>query len=143
MIAREPIFSALFAKLSALTEFTTTSRRLQSIQDIAIENFPAAYQLQGKQVVHKKVNVPPIYEMEASWILCAFESDQTIAPSTQLNALIDDAVGALEPDATTNANTLGGLVTQCTIEGDIEVFEGVLGDRAVAIIPIRILVPGF
>jgi hypothetical protein len=37
--------------------------------------------------------------------------------------------------------TLGGLVNYCRIEGDIETDEGLLGEQAVAIIPVSILVP--
>jgi len=143
MIAREPVFAALFSLLQSATAFTTSSRRLVNVQDLAAEAFPAAYQLQGKQIVKKTVITPPIYEMEATWIIYAFSNDPNIAPSTVLNPLVDAVLKVLIPAPLSNALTLGGLVTQCAVSGDIEIFEGVLGDRAVAVIPLQILAPGF
>lgn len=146
-LATEPIFAALYGLLSALqpSTFTTVSRRLANVQDLAAEAFPAAYQVQGEQVINKKAtNVPPVYDLRASWILYAFDSDPSSAPSIGLNALVDACRGALIPSPpSSNQNTLGGLVTQVAIDGTIEIFEGILGDRAVAIIPIHIIAPGF
>ena len=143
MIAREPVFAALFALLQGAAAFTTSSRRLVNVQDLAAEAFPAAYQLQGKQIVKKAVITPPIYEMEATWIIYALSNDPNIAPSTVLNPLVDAVLKILLPGPLSNALTLGGLVTQCAVSGDIDIFEGVLGDRAVAVIPLQILAPGF
>jgi len=71
------------------------------------------------------------------------EPDTTQAPSTALNALIDAACSVLQPAAPFARNTLGGLVEYVAIDGDIEVFEGVLGDRALAILPLKIVLGGF
>ena len=58
--------------------------------------------------------------------------------------MIDAVLAALKPaDGPIVRNTLSGTVEYAAVKGNIEVFEGVLGDRALAIVPIKILVPGF
>ena len=102
--------------------------------------------MQDDQAFAKKsTSLPPVMEWKAHWFLYGYSVDPGIAPSTVLNALIDATVGpsgVLTPVGQ-DSQTLGGLVTDAAVSGDIKVFEGLLGDRCVAIIPIRILVPGF
>jgi hypothetical protein len=58
--------------------------------------------------------------------------------------LIDDLLDAIDKvlagDLPGEANTLGGLVTQCTIEGDIMVDAGILDNQAVILVPIHVIV---
>lgn len=140
---REQIYSALFAVLAGLPGVTTSSRRLKNIQDLPPEAFPAVYQLQDKQSPKYQGSVPTRTVLRASWLLYANSSDMTVAPSTALNNLVDAACAALAPTPIQQKNTLGGLVEYAAISGDIEIFEGVLGDRAIAIVPIEIILPGF
>ena len=140
--SREAVYSALFAKLQAVPNLKTVSRRLQNVQDVQPENFPCAFQMQGEQAnKYSGTGVPTVYTWKCDWLLYSYSDDPTIAPSTALNALIDAAVAILAPPF--GKQTLGGLVEYCAIDGNIQVFEGVLGDRAVAVLPITILLPGF
>jgi hypothetical protein len=139
--SREAVYAALFAKLKSIPGLNTVSRRLQNVQDVAPENFPAAFQLQGEQANKYSGTVPTVYTWKCDWLLYAFNADPLDAPSTALNTLIDAAVAVLAPAF--GKETLGGLVEYCAIDGNIQVFEGVLGDRAVAVLPITILLPGF
>ena len=139
--SRETVYAALFAKLQSVAGLTTVSRRLQNVQDVQPENFPAAFQLQGEQQNKYTGNTPTIYTWKCDWLLYAYSADPTVAPSTALNVLIDAAVAVLAP--VFGKQTLGGLVEYCAIDGSIQVFEGVLDNRAVAVIPIAILLPGF
>lgn len=142
--SRESIHAALFAALQSVPGLITVSRTLENVQDMAAEMLPAAFQLQGKQVVTYRGSVPAIVEMQATWIFYAYSPDPNIPSSGALNNLIDAACAAIAPPAAANAsNTLGGLVQYVGIAGDIEVFEGVLGSKAVAILPLRMLFPGF
>lgn len=140
---REEVFAALYAELKTLPGLMTVSRRLVSIEDVPDENFPAAYQMQGNQKLEFQGATPTLNAWSASWLLYVREPDTTQAPSTALNALIDAACGVLQPAAPFARNTLGGLVEYVAIDGDIEVFEGVLGDRALAILPLKIVLGGF
>lgn len=143
--SRETIFAALFSALQGAYAWQTCSRRLQNIQDVAPESFPAAFQIQGQEAITYQGDVPAYGEWQADWLLYAYNDDPTVAPSTQLNSMIDAALTALTPTpGPTVRNTLGGLVEFAAVKGNIEVFEGFLdGNRALAIIPIRVLVPGF
>ena len=68
--------------------------------------------------------------------------DELTAPATVLNPLLDAIEAALAPPASSNVQTLGGLVCHAWIAGKIETDEGALGGQAVAIVPIEILVSG-
>jgi hypothetical protein len=141
---REQVFAALFDQLKTLPGLATCDRRLKSIQDIPDEGFPAAYQMQGNQKLTYEGTTPPLNTWPASWILCVREPDQSQPPSTKLNQIIDAACAVIQPQpAALTKNTLGGLVEYVAIEGDIEIFEGVLGDRALAILPLKIVLGGF
>jgi hypothetical protein len=140
---RETVYAALFAKLQTLPGLVTVSRRLQNVQDVQPEQFPAAFQLQGSQEAKFSGNTPSTYTWKADWLLYVHDDDPTSAPSIQLNTLIDAACALLDPSPATNRQTLGGLVEYCAIDGNIQVFEGVLGNRAVAVLPITIVLPGF
>lgn len=140
---REAVYAALFAKLQALPGVVTASRRLRNVQDVQPECFPAAFQLQGNQDARFSGANPTTNTWRADWLLYAYDDDPTAAPSTKLNAMIDDAVALLAPPPGFDKQTLGGLVEYAAIDGSIQVFEGVLGDRAVAVLPITLVLPGF
>jgi hypothetical protein len=140
---REQVYAALFAKLQSVTGLTTVSRRLQNVQDVQPESFPAAYQLQGQQMAKYQGATPSLLTWKADWLLYVHDADLSSAPSTQLNALIDAASNVLTPAPGFERQTLGGLVEYCAVDGNIQVFEGVLGDRAVAVLPITIVLAGF
>jgi hypothetical protein len=140
---REAVYAALFAKLQSLPGLVTVSRRLQNVQDVQPESFPAAFQIQGEQQSRYSGNTPAVFTWKADWLLYVHDSDPTTAPSTQLNNLIDAATALLTPGPGQPRQSLGGLVEYCAIDGSVQVFEGVLGDRAVAVLPITIVLPGF
>ncbi|MGH2507153.1 MAG: hypothetical protein ACRDHZ_07045, partial [Ktedonobacteraceae bacterium] len=78
-----------------------------------------------------------------AWIY-AHSNDPSVSPSSILNPLFDAVVNAISPKvgAFGGAQTLGGLVTSCHVDGEIMYDEGLLGDQAVCKVPIAILVPG-
>ena len=143
MISIEAVFAALYAKLDGIANFATIDRRLMNVQDLQPEQFPAAFQVQGKQTWKFTPNSPPVLTLRATWVLYTFQSDKTASPSTPLNLLLDAARAAMQPPGGQIKQTLGGLVEFAAIQGDVDIFEGVLGERAVALLPIAIVMPGF
>ena len=141
--SRESIYAALFAQLQSMSGLATSSRRLKNIQDMQPEELPAAFQVQEKQPVKYTGSTPAKLTLRASWLLYAYSGDVTVAPSTVLNNLLDQADALLTPKNPGLRNTLGGLVEYAAISGDIDIFEGVLGDRCLAIVPIEIVLAGF
>lgn len=141
--SRESVYAALFAQLKSISGLVVTSRRLKNIQDMQPEQLPAAFQIQEKQPVKYSGSTPSRKVLRASWLLYAHSSDLTVAPSTVLNNLLDQADAILAPTNPSVRNTLGGLVEYAAVSGDIEIFEGVLGDRCIAVVPIEMILPGF
>lgn len=149
---RETVYAALFVLLNGLATggsplLKIASRRLAPIEDAQPENLPAAYQVQDDQsYIKPSTSMPARMEWGAYWFVYGYSADPAVAPSTVLNTLVDALVGktgVLTPTGGADKQTLGGIVEDAAVSGKIQIFEGLLGDRCVAIIPLRIVVPGF
>ena len=81
--------------------------------------------------------------MNAAWVVVVVQPDTTLPMSPPLNAVLDAITTALAPAPGEQFNTLGGLAYSVAIEGKVEVYEGVMGNTAVAFVPIRITIPGY
>ncbi|MEI7443266.1 MAG: hypothetical protein WCK28_00110 [Burkholderiales bacterium] len=141
-MTREPIYAALFARLSAAAAFQTASRRLKHWTDTPGGEQPALFMAQRRETVMPATPVPglpPKYLLEVDVYVYA-KARSNAAPGPILNPLLDaiDAAMAGTP-ATGGKNTLGGLCEHAWVEGVIDTDEGTLGDQAVAVVPIRIL----
>jgi hypothetical protein len=140
VIEREPIYLALFARLQAIPGLATVSRRVKHWDDVPSASQPALFQSQKSQTAQKQTGLPTRWTLPVEVYLYV-RSPTTDAPAAHLNPLIDAVCGALAPDDITGQRcTLGGLVHDARIAGQIETDEGTLGDQAVAIVPIEILV---
>jgi len=140
-MSRETVYAALFAKLSTVPGFVTRSRRLKHWDDVPGAQQPALFMGQKNERVEPRgPGMPRVLGMTALIYVYAKSSDQTTSPSIKLNGLVDAVEAALAPDPS-GKQTLGGLVSHCWVSGNILEDEGVLGDQAVAIIPVHILVP--
>jgi len=146
MINFETIYLALFNKIKVATygtppvAFLTTSRRLRHWSEVPSGEQPALFQTEtGIELVQQK-GIPSKYLMKADLFIYAFNSDRISIPATILNQLVAAVNETLAPDPSTGFQTLGlENVSHCWIEGQIITDEGVLGDQAVAIVPIHIL----
>ena len=139
---REPIYAALFAKLFALKTAGTVfecSRLLKHWSDCPNELMPAIYMAQAGEIgAHQLLGSPCKWDVNVKIYVYVMVADGS-APGPILNPIIDAIELALLP-VMGSAQTLGGLVTSCYIDGAIETYEGTLGNKEVAIIPIKILV---
>jgi len=136
---RERIFQALAKRIEAIPGIRTFSRRLLHWSDVTASEQPALFMTSGNQsLVYEGRGMPPKHSLPVTLYLYNRNDD----PALQ-NNLLDAIEAALEPDRPNGEDTvtLGKLVSHCRIEGDIETDEGLLGEQAVAIIPISILVP--
>lgn len=139
----ESIYAALFALGQSAPGVRTASRRLVSAQDVPIEAAPALYQVQVQQKATFHGSVPTAWELQVMWIVVVAQTDKTQPMTPALNPILDAITAALSPSPPLNKQTLGGLVEYAAIDGNIDIAEGVNGDRTVAFVPIRIVVPGF
>jgi hypothetical protein len=140
-VAREAVYAALFAKLSAVPGIRTASRRLRHWADLPPSQQPALFQVQKAEAIGLEDGLPPRRQLSVELYLYATGSDPGVPPSSILNPLIDAIEATLAPVTPGTTQTLGGLVQHAWIAGRIETDEGVLGDQAVAILPVDILVP--
>lgn len=76
-----------------------------------------------------------------AWVYSNSGAAPSAIPSATLNYVLDALMRVLEPDPIREVQTLGGLVHNCWIEGQIELHAGDLDGQAIVVIPIRILLP--
>jgi hypothetical protein len=142
MINREPIYAALFGLIESAADFAVVDRRLRHWSDVAPAEQPALFMAQKTELASvKTLGAPTVWTLSVDFYVYAHSSDPYLAPATVLNPLLDAVEAALAPSATTGLQDLGlpAMVQHVYISGKIETDEGVLGDQAVAIVPVEIL----
>ena len=142
MIAREPIYAALFGLVADAANFVTTSRRLRHWSGLTAAEQPALFMRQkAERAVVATPGAPTVWTLVVELYVYAHASNPYVAPATVLNPLIDGVETALAPLPATGLQNLGlpAAVQHAYIAGKIETDEGVLRDQAVAIIPVEIL----
>jgi hypothetical protein len=142
MIAREAIYAALWTLGAGAAQFVTASRRLRHWNEVAPVEQPALFLAEkGGQAAVKALGAPVVWTLYADFYIYVHASDPYAAPVTILNPLIDALERALQPSPTSGIQDLGlaETVRHAYIAGKVETDEGVLGDQAVAIVPVEIL----
>ncbi len=150
-VTREQVMTALFNLLSTSSSYQTASRRLQHWNSmIGSASLPAIFVTQ-KTENHRKTSdniTPTLRTLQVDvWIYADTGLSQAVAPVTDLNNLIDAidprAGGVLKPDLPQqNRQTLGGLVYDCWIDGELMTWPGDIdGSVCAALIPVKILLP--
>lgn len=141
---RETIYAALWAKFSGLSGLVTVSRRLQIFSDVTPEQMPALFMVQVREIATKHTLMPTVWRLRVELFLyISTGGDATVIASSIFNPIVDQLEAALEPNAFTGGwgqdlATLG--VVEARIEGPIDIFEGQLGQTAVVVVPIEVLV---
>lgn len=144
MINREAIYSALWTLARQSAEYATANRRLRHWSDVAPAEQPALFMSEKGASTHgaggaAHPGLPNVYILHADLHIYAHSSDPYTAPATILNPLLDALEAALAPSPITGVQNLNRPdVAHVYIEGKIDTDEGVLGDQAVAIVPIEI-----
>ncbi len=142
---REQVANALFNLLQTSATYYTTSRRFIPWDDITSVQKPALFQIEHEEEhVRGKQLIPAIRTLNLDvYLFISTGLDPNTTPITTLNDLIDaiDPVsgGVLSPYPASSRQTLGGLVTDCYIEGKITKVPGDLDGLGVAIIPIKVV----
>src|SRR6516165_4691974 len=142
MISREAIYGALWILASSAGSFASANRRLRHWSDVAPAEQPALFMSEkGGHAVIKALGAPIIWTLYADFYIYVHSSDPYLAPAMLLNPLLDALEAVLAPSPATGIQNLGlpTMVQHAYIQGKVETDEGVLGDQAVAVIPIEIL----
>jgi hypothetical protein len=141
VIRREPVYAALWSLVAQAGDFATAERRLKHWSDVSPAEQPAVFMCEkGSEARVKALGAPAVWTLYADFYVYAHSSDPYTAPATVLNPLLDAIEAALAPPAT-GVQDLGlpAVVQHAYIAGKIETDEGVLGDQAIAIVPVEIL----
>lgn len=138
---REAVDLELFSRLQALPGVRTASRVLKHWNDVPPEQQPAVFLTQIRESHTTRTGEPSIVTLRRDLYVYVQPLDGR-APATALNEVLDAITEALRPHPITGRH--GGMTTPgvqwARIEGDVETDEGTLGERAVAIVPIAVLV---
>ena len=136
---RETAYAAFFARVSGIVLLKTCTRRLKHWQDVAAEDQPALYMEHTGETASIVRGQPARIVLEVNLWIYARTEGNPVGPV--INPLLDAIEAVLLPtNEGDHTLTLGGLVHHCWIEGSTQIFEGDLGDEAVAIIPVKLLV---
>jgi hypothetical protein len=143
---REQIYSALFsllqnALLAPAGPFKTVSRRWQDPTQISPADRPALYQVEREELASTAVNgLPASWKITADLVLyTAGDTEPSAIPSSELNSLLDSVESAIRSATPGLAQSLGGKVSHCRIDGKIEIVENVQGSMALAVVPVQIV----
>jgi hypothetical protein len=142
MIVRETIYAALWELAANAARFASANRRLRHWADLAPVEQPALFMSEKGGVAEvKKLGAPVVWTLYADFYVYAHSSDPYLAPAAILNGLIDALEAALAPSPTTGIQNLvlPEMVQHAYIAGKVQTDEGVLGDQAIAIVPVEIL----
>ena len=143
-VTRESVLTALFTLLQTASGFNSYSRRFKMWNQVKGPDMPALLLCEKpEQAARGKELRPAIRTLNAEiWIYINTGKDQNTIPATTLNNLIDviDPVtgGVLAPGPMAK-QTLGGLITDCYIDGEITKVPGDLDGEGMALIPIKII----
>jgi hypothetical protein len=142
MIVREAVYGALWSLAAGAASFASANRRLRHWVDLAPAEQPALFMSEkGGHAVTKALGGPTIWTLCADFYVYVHSSDPYLAPAILLNPLLDALEAALAPSPVTGIQNLGlpAMVQHAYIAGKVETDEGVLGDQAIAIVPVEIL----
>jgi len=142
MIIRESIYNALWELAAGAASFVSMNRRLRHWTDVAPAEQPALFMSEkGGTAVTKALGAPIVWTLYADFYVYVHSSDPYLAPTMLLNPLLDALEVALTPSPATGIQNLGlpEMVQHAYIAGKVETDEGVLGDQAIAIVPVEVL----
>lgn len=144
MATREAIMNALLAKLAATAEYVLVSRRNRAPETITPALSPALFLFEDAE--HYRREGPsraPVRSLIAKAVIYNnVGPNSNMVPATVVNNALDALDAALVADnAALNTCTLGGLVNGVLIDGEVVKAPGDVTGVALAIVPIRILMP--
>lgn len=149
---RNQVMTALFALVSSAAPFAWTERKVRLWGDVPQDQRP--YLGMGERQENNAGNTrglagaPVVRTWHAEFFVYTWAKDLvgsappgSPVPADLLNPLLDAIEDAMQPDALTGRQTLGGLVTHAWIVGDTLKVPGDIDGDGMAIIPVSILVP--
>ncbi len=143
MVALETLLAPLAdANSSKYGGYKVVSRRFKTPDQVDVVQTPALYILQGPIGNARQGGVPNKQTINCWLFIYTNPEPVDILPSTTLNNAITAANAILvDPTFPLREQTLGGLVSNCWVEGDVIYDSGEVQPPGLAVIPVKILVP--
>lgn len=150
---REEVYAALFALLDPLVvdgTLNTTSRRLQFAEDVDPGLLPGVWQNQFMETPAKFANSGAVcWYFDVDWYIYFLHNDETTPSTPSINAVVDKVMGVLPRDESGTITVLRvtlpddpqPMVVGLSIREPVRTWEGLLNNKAVVEIPLRLLVP--
>jgi hypothetical protein len=151
-IGREQIYVALEAFLqktisaAQYAEAVTVTRSVKHYSEVSQALMPYVGILQKGESAVRKRGLDAKVTLQA--VLLIYTNGKKIpgvAASTIINNILDTLDNVLDPDALPgNTQQLGlpGIVEHAWIEGKVEIYEAILVDTSICIVPVHILCTG-
>lgn len=143
----EPVLNALENLLKQVAEFETVSRTFVPWDQILATDQPALIIHDFKETESGGRGQRDKLTLYVQLLIFfkVDKNDKTLRPSTKMNNLVKAVRKAIVPrtgpDTINGVQTLGGLVDDCRIDGDIKKDQGVLDDQGSVLIPLVITIP--
>jgi len=146
-VPRETILEALLGVIATATidsqpAFVTISRKFQMWDAVPGIQQPACYlrQTPGRVDQNEDFGLNRWTLRCGIWIYAKYSPTSDTIPAVLLNNLIDAVERAILPSPAFPMQTLGGLVVNCWLDGDVIIDEGNLpnDDQAIAVLPVSI-----
>ncbi len=137
MTSRTDIHSALVNLLGNINGVVTFSDRVKHWNDVSPSEQPAVFLSKGDELSDAGVAAKNelLYRL---WVYVN-EEDSTKGPAIKLSQVLDAIHDVIKPAPGQSILTLQGLVSCVEISGQTETDEGTLGNQAVAVVPLRVL----
>jgi hypothetical protein len=137
----EPIYEGLKALMARAPSLKLVSRRLRHFTQVSSSEHPALFITQkGEQTVNTKGQPTKWHLKMDVYLYVHVGDDMEAVPSTALNAVLAEIRALLVPHPVAGVpDGLQGLVSHAWIGEEIELFDGVAGAQAIAVIPLEVL----
>lgn len=142
MTPRETYYAALVSQLETLVTNGAIKRLARKVTLKDINNppkLPCLYIDTDKELVEHQAGQKAKLLITVRLFAFVAAPDNNATPDTDLSDLLDAIDTALAPLPGVPFQTLGGIVTHCWIEGEIERFEAGVEGKALAIVPVHML----
>lgn len=140
---RNQILDAILLKFKDVATWKTTSRKVKMWTEVPQESRPALYvTMLSDNSAPQSEAVPGMTTLDVTVFMYLWVYPDTDVPSTDINDVLDAFDVALAPSPLNGSKqTLGGLVSHCWKEGVTQIVPGDLDGDAIAVIPLKVLVP--
>ncbi len=147
MTARKTIATRLLATLAPTGgAFATSGRRLRDPEHVATASTPALFLVKPGERSIRESGLPPRRVMEFLAVIYTDVGDAADAiPADVVDDLLDVIDAALEPKGRDKLlggrQTLGDLVYDCVVDGDVELAPGDVQGKGTLVVPINVTLP--